>query len=148
VATGIDQGDAATTTLPASLAALVVKNGVSLGLLDAAERDLVLALAATHISSGRAHREAEVNVALKAWLDGSGAMIAADHVELRRWLVDLGFVARDGFGREYRRGPRETERAEALLGPLSRAALDGAIAATRAARAAQREARRRAHAGA
>ena len=39
------------------LAALVVKDGVSLGLLGEADRSLVLALAATAIEAGREHRD-------------------------------------------------------------------------------------------
>jgi hypothetical protein len=43
-------------------------------------------------------------------------MLATDHVELRRWLVDFRVLARDGFGRVYRctvgaaRRPSEREQ--------------------------------------
>ena len=134
------------TALPQRLAGLVVKSRVSIGLLDAADRDHVLALAGTPLDAGRAYREADVNTLLKRWLEGPGAMLGADHVELRRWLVDLGFVARDGFGREYRRSADEVARAESVLGAASREALEAAIENLRAERAAQRDARRRAHA--
>ena len=102
--------------LPPRLAALVVKDGVSLGLLAEADRALVLALAAAAIEPGREHREADMNRILEAWLEGPGAMLRTDHVELRRWLVDAGFVSRDGFGRAYVRGEAEAARATALLG--------------------------------
>ena len=94
--------------LPPRLAARVVKDGVSLGLLGDADRSL--ALAACALPTGRAHREADVNQLLGHWLEGAGAMLRTDHVELRRWLVDAGFVSRDGFGREYvRGGPKRRE---------------------------------------
>jgi hypothetical protein len=132
--------------LPSRLSSLVVKRRVSLGLLGAVDRDLVLALAATRFEAGRSYREAEVNAVLAGWLDGPGTMLAADHVELRRWLVDLGFVSRDGFGRAYVRGPAETARAETLLGSSTSEAIDTAIGERRALHAVERESRRRAHA--
>jgi hypothetical protein len=132
-------------SLAPRLATLVVKNGVSLGLLGAADRALVLALAAISLAAGRAYREAEVNDKLLIWLDGPGAMLRVDHVELRRWLVDAGFVARDGFGRAYVRGAAEAARADALLGPGTSEELVAEVAGLRAARAAQREAQRYAH---
>lgn len=132
--------------LPARLAALVVKDGVSLGLLAEADRALVLALAATEIEAGREHREADINRILARWLEGAGAMLRTDHVELRRWLVDAGFVVRDGFGRAYVRGEAEAAKATALLGAATAAALAGAIADLRATRAHEREARRQAFA--
>jgi hypothetical protein len=134
--------------LPPRLAALVVKDGVSLGLLGEADRALVLALAATAIEAGREHREAEINRVLEAWLRGPGAMLRTDHVELRRWLVDAGFIGRDGFGRAYVRGEAEAARAAAPLGQDSTAAaLAGAISDLRATRAQEREARRQAFTG-
>src|SRR4051794_12549041 len=89
--------------LPPRLAAIVVKAGVSLGLLDTADRELVLALAATALPPGLSVSEAELNERLKAWIGGPGAMLRIDHVELQRWLVDTRFLERDGFGRAYAR---------------------------------------------
>ena len=131
--------------LPPRLSALVVKNGISLSLLAEADRALVLALAATAIEPGRAHREADVNRMLQNWLAGPGAMLRTDHVELRRWLVDAGFVSRDGFGRAYVRGEAEAARATALLGEGPAAALEDAVLTQRAARAAERASRRQAY---
>lgn len=128
--------------LPPRLAALVVKDGVSLGLLGDADRSLVLALAACALPTGRAHREADVNQLLGNWLEGPGAMLRTDHVELRRWLIDTGFVSRDGFGREYVRGEAEAARAVALLGESPPGVLDAAVRGLRETKAAEREARR------
>ena len=133
-------------TLPPRLAALVVKDGVSLGLLSEGDRALVLALAAAAIEPAREHREADVNRILEQWLDGPGAMLGTDHVELRRWLVDAGFVSRDGFGRAYVRGEDEAAKASALLGDASAGTLADAVLTHRAAKAAEREARRQAFA--
>jgi hypothetical protein len=84
-----------------------------------------------------------VNRVLGAWLEGPGAMLRTDHVELRRWLVDAGFVSRDGFGRAYVRGEAETARASGLLGETTAEVLAAAVADLRAAKLAEREARRR-----
>lgn len=134
--------------LPPRLASLVVKDGVSLGLLGEADRSLVLALAATAIEPGREHREAEINRILESWLERAGAMLRTDHVELRRWLVDAGFIGRDGFGRAYLRGEAETARATALLGDASAGLLEDAVLTERAVKAAERAARRQAYAAA
>jgi len=85
-----------------ALRPLVVKDHVSLGGLPAGE--LALALAAVHatLPAARAMSEREVNEALKSALAGAACWLGTDHVELRRWLVDAGWLARDGFGREYR----------------------------------------------
>jgi len=86
-----------------ALATLVVKTGVGLGGLTLAQRELVLALAATVLVSGSAVSEPDVNLLLRRCLAEEGAFLDTDHVELRRWLVDSGFWRRDGFGRAYER---------------------------------------------
>jgi hypothetical protein len=71
-----------------------------------------------------------------------------DHVELRRLLVDAGWLARDGFGREYRRvappalPASSAELAQALPGPD----LPAWVIALRGEHQSQREARRQAFA--
>jgi hypothetical protein len=70
-----------------------------------------------------------VNDALRAWLAGPGAMLATDHVELRRWLVDLKLVERDGYGRAYRRAPPPPAFAAAVA---AMAAIDAAAVAEEA----------------
>ncbi|WP_088278943.1 DUF2087 domain-containing protein [Ideonella sp. A 288] len=125
------------------LADLVVKDGVGLGGLTPALRGKALALVWAGMPP-TVMDERAVNVALKHLLAGAASFIDTDHVELRRWLVDAGWLWRDGFGREYRRvdpgGVPEADRslAQAL------AAIDvGAWAASqRQAREAERLARR------
>jgi hypothetical protein len=89
------------------LAALVVKEGLSLGGLKEGERTLVLALAATVFEPGQPLTEPQVNLQLKQFLAEPGTFLDVDHVELRRWLVDAGWLQRDGFGRQYQRAPIE-----------------------------------------
>ncbi len=101
-----------------ALASLVVKDEVSLGGLPAATQTLALAMAHATLPPGSVLNEREVNEALKAALAGPLCWLATDHVELRRWLVDAGWLVRDGFGREYRALPHAALAAE--LQPLAR----------------------------
>ncbi len=132
--------------LPARLRRLVVKQGVGLGLLAADDQALALAWVWAGLPANRVMNEPEVNTVLKAQLAGPAACLATDHVELRRWLVDAGWLQRDGYGREYRRvpdGPAAhaalTEALDALLRGTDSSAW---AAAQREAHAAEREARR------
>ncbi len=86
----------------ALLAQLVVKRRVSLGNMADDERRAALSLAWASLPWGPL-KEAEVNGALKVALEQACQCLGTDHVELRRWLVDSGWLARDGYGREYRR---------------------------------------------
>jgi Uncharacterized protein conserved in bacteria (DUF2087) len=128
----------------AELAILVVKDGVAIGGLSDRQRNLALGLACRHVAAETALRESDVNAALKSALAQACRFIAVDHVELRRWLIDAGWLVRDGFGREYRR-----LAAAALTPELSAiaAALEGVdptawVDAQRAAVRTQRELRR------
>jgi hypothetical protein len=135
-------------TLPAELqplASLVLKSGVAIGGLSDAQRQLALALVwaglpATPMS------ERDVNDALRQHLAGAAAFLATDHVELRRWLVDAGWVVRDGYGREYRRvdAAALAPAMHALGAAFAGIDTEAVCAAARAAHAAERAARRRA----
>ena len=57
--------------------------------------------AALRFEDGRSRTEREVNNQLLDWLAHKGSMLVTDHVELRRVLVNVGLLARDGFGRLY-----------------------------------------------
>ena len=85
-------------------AVLSVRTGVSLGILRSsriADFNLMLAAAAQAFAPGRSYQEREVNDILRDWLAREGSMLALDHVELRRWLVDCRVLARDDYGRAY-----------------------------------------------
>ncbi|MBK9136098.1 MAG: DUF2087 domain-containing protein [Betaproteobacteria bacterium] len=81
---------------------LALKDHVSLGGLSAGELMLALAVVHATLPADKPLTEREVNEALKAALAGAACWLATDHVELRRWLVDAGWLTRDGYGREYR----------------------------------------------
>jgi Uncharacterized protein conserved in bacteria (DUF2087) len=128
------------------LAALVLKDGVMLGGLSPESRSAALALAWASLPPTGVLSEPQVNATLKPWLADAGRFLDTDHVELRRWLVDLGWLARDGFGREYRRQPVEALQRQDQGVAQALAAIDAPawVASLRAAAAAQRDARRQA----
>ena len=85
---------------------LAVKRGLTPGaLLDASpdDFDLLLLAASCEFTATRTYTEREVNDLLGHWLQTAGGMLAVDHVELRRWLVDFAVLARDAYGRAYSR---------------------------------------------
>jgi Uncharacterized protein conserved in bacteria (DUF2087) len=125
------------------LATLVVKDGVALGGLSADERNLALSLVWAGLAVEPCN-ERQINEQLKAQLAGPARCLGTDHVELRRWLVDVGWLQRDGFGREYRRVdearlPAALQANAAALAGLHTAAW---VQAQRGARAERRAARR------
>jgi hypothetical protein len=89
-----------TDTLRA-LSTLVLKDHVALGGLGDAERLLALALVHATLPPDARLSEREINEALKKALAGAACWLSTDHVELRRWLVDTGWLTRDGFGHQY-----------------------------------------------
>ncbi len=129
-----------------TLAAMVVKEHVSLGGLKSAPRQAVMALAASVLAPGRVYSEPQVNTALKHFLSDAGCFIGVDHVELRRWLVDMGWLARDGWGHEYRRVPQADLPAEhaVLAADLAAVGLPEWVAGLRAGVQARRATRRQA----
>ena len=87
---------------------LAIKRGLTPGaLLDASPDDfhLLLLSVGREFASGREYTEREVNEGIGNWLSSAGAMLDVDHVELRRWLVDLSILSRDAYGRAYRLAP-------------------------------------------
>jgi hypothetical protein len=122
-----------------------VKQGVTLASLAPDAFAATLAAASLALGDDATLTERDVNERLRAWLDGAGAMLATDHVELRRWLVDLELVERDGYGRAYRRAaPPPPAYAEAVA---AMAAIDAAAVAAeaRAAHSRSRAERRARH---
>ena len=87
---------------------LAIKRGLTPGaLLDASPEDfnlLLLSLRREFVTA-RLYNESEINERLKNWLQTVGAMLEVDHVELRRWLVDLAILARDAYGHVYTVAP-------------------------------------------
>lgn len=126
--------------------ATAVKHGITLAGLAPDAFAATLASASLAIPDDTTLAEREVNDALRRWLDHAGAMLATDHVELRRWLVDLRFVERDGYGRAYRRVAPPPAYADAVA---AMAAIDAAAVASdaRATHARRRAERRALHEG-
>jgi hypothetical protein len=136
------------SALLAALRALVVKEGVMLGGLNEPQRALALGFVWAGLPRSTLS-ERGVNEALKAQLADAARFIDTDHVELRRWLCDTGWLARDGYGREYQRvAVPALPPARADIGAALDAAFDGGAAGwaaqQRHVRAVEREARRRA----
>ena len=126
-------------------AALSVRNGLSLGILHASrigDFNLMLAVAARAFAAERSYAEGEVNDVLRDWLAHEGSMLAVDHVELRRWLVDCRVLARDDYGRAYALGAPSPEIV-ALTAALSGTDLRAHGAAARARDTQAREVRKR-----
>lgn len=139
------QKDAAASRSLARLEALGVRQGLSLGVMASAspsDFELVLAAAGCAFAEGEKLPERGVNERLKAFLQGAGAMVGVDHVELRRWLVDNAVLVRDGFGREYVRGEPRAEIARAMA-DLAGHDLAALVAGARARDAGRRAARKR-----
>lgn len=91
----------------AQLAQLALRQGVRLSSLqqkEGGDLDLIFATAALSLPRGRELTEREANACLQHFLATAGTMIDTDHVELRRSLVDAGFVLRSDRGTDYRRG--------------------------------------------
>jgi len=102
------------------LAELARRRGLAVGTLLSASRrdlDLLLASAAMHLPVDEGLSEREASERLRDFLATTGAMLATDYAELRRWLVDLGYVSRSDRGADYRRAampPWLREAAQAL----------------------------------
>lgn len=128
------------------LAELSRRHGLAIGSLLGAARgdlDLLLASAALHLPTDDGLGEREASERLREFLATTGTMLDTDHAELRRWLVDLGFVVRSDRGSDYRRGelPASLRAAAAQLD--ARRLLE-AVAQARAAHEDERRARKQA----
>ncbi len=110
---------------------------------DARDFELVLATAALFIPPEASLTERQANEALRHFLSSAGAMLDLDHVELRRWLADLGYLRRSDRGTDYRRGQLPAWLA-AAGNEVSAEMLAEAVTTARAARSSQREARKQA----
>lgn len=125
------------------IAKLAVRSGVHLSSLSGRDYELVLASAALAFPEDDALDERGANALLLQFLDSAGAMLATDHVELRRTLVDNGLVLRTDFGSDYRRGALQEWLADAAR-ELDVPRIADAAEAARTAHASRREARRQA----
>ena len=59
------------------------------------------------LETQREYTENELNEYLVKWLSQVGQAVQIDHVSLRRYLVDAGYLTRDSAGRSYRVDPEQ-----------------------------------------
>ena len=78
-----------------NLATPFEKKDFTLKNLKQEEFQTCLALASLTIPSSQILNEKDVNQALKHWLNSTGSILWIDHVELRRTLIDYGFLHRN-----------------------------------------------------
>jgi len=124
---------------------LAVRHNLSLGALRSSNTQdfaLMLAAAARAIAPDREYTEREINEILRDWLANAGSMLAVDHVELRRWLVDTRVLDRDGFGRAYRRGSPDPD-VRAFIAAIADVDLGSVAQSARERDAAARDERKR-----
>lgn len=128
------------------LAQLAARDRIHLSTLrerDPRDLELVLASAALYVPADAGLTEREANQRLLRFLAGAGRMLATDHVELRRWMADLGFLSRTDRGTDYRRGELPPWLADAAA-VLDAGQLEAAVLSAREAHAAARAARKQA----
>lgn len=65
------------------------------------DRHILLISAALGLEPQRQYTESELNDALRKWTAHFGEPVSLDHVSLRRFLVDEGYLWRDGAGKRY-----------------------------------------------
>ncbi len=68
------------------------------------DRDILMKSIVMLLESDRSYTEGEINTALQEWSRDVGPAIDADHVTVRRLLVDYGHLERSADGRQYRVG--------------------------------------------
>jgi len=106
--------------------AAMLRNGFGAGLpKKRVDRFVLLAELARLVAADETPGEREITDRLKGWLAGPGARLSTDAVTLRRALIDEGFLARDGYGRAYRRSREHEQRvrfvaADDRTAPLAR----------------------------
>ncbi len=82
------------------------------------DADVLMALALVALDSERSYDESDINAHLSAWLEDIASEVDLDHVTLRRFLVDAGFLRRASDGVIYR---VEAERIDRVLSPEAKA---------------------------
>ena len=125
---------------------LALRHGVHLSTLQQKDgRDLSLLFAGAALAFPRngSLSEKDANELLKRFLASAGVMISTDHVELRRWMVDTGFLQRSDYGTDYRRGKMPEWLADAAA-TLDFDRIASEVAHARTANEVQRETRRQA----
>ncbi len=66
-----------------------------------ADRHILFVSAILRLEPGRQYTESELNDELAKWTSLFGRNFGLDHVTLRRFLVDEGYLKRDPYGKSY-----------------------------------------------
>lgn len=67
------------------------------------DHHVLLISAVVGLDPNRDYTEAEINQHLQRWCLRFGQSLPIDHVSLRRYLIDAGYLQRDSAGQTYRR---------------------------------------------
>jgi tRNA(adenine34) deaminase len=128
------------------IAQLALRQGVHLSTLQqkaGGDLELLFASAALAFPADASLSERQANSILQRFLATAGVMVATDHVELRRWMVDLGYLRRSDYGTDYRQGALPSRLVEAAEG-LDFERIAEAVLLARQRNESEREARRQA----
>ncbi len=91
------------------LISLCLRSGLTAFPKDGLDQHILLKSAALVVGSHESYTEKEINERLQLWLLQVCPIKNFDHITLRRWLVDLGYLKRSPDGSSYqvaRPGPR------------------------------------------
>jgi tRNA(adenine34) deaminase len=107
---------------------------------DPRDLELVLASAALYFPAARLLGERDANDRMRSFLSGPGRLLQADCDELRRCLLERGFIVQSSYGAEFRRGELPAWLAPAGLS-MTAEALEHADRQAREARLSVQQAR-------
>lgn len=69
---------------------------------------ILLISVVTGLAPERSYSEAELNDEIQRWIMEFGSRFGIDHANIRRYLIDEGYLSRDPSGSEYRLDPEGT----------------------------------------
>ena len=102
--------------------------------------ELILASAALYFPASRLLSERDANDRMRSFLSGPGRMLQTDCRDLRRVLLELGFIVQSSFGADFRRGELPAWLAGAALS-ITAESLEQAHREAHEARGSARQAR-------
>jgi hypothetical protein len=109
----------------------------------ARDREILMKSVTLDLDEKAIYSEREVNEHLKCWKRDVAPALETDHVTLRRWLVDYGYLERKRDGSEYRVGfPAKAVAFDVAIYDVDLRATVAAYLAEQSRRAAEKKARR------
>ena len=73
------------------------------------DRHILLKSSTLGLTPGEIYTESQINDNLQGWTSAFGGNFGLDHVTMRRYLIDDGYVQRDPAGGSYQLGASELE---------------------------------------